>query len=148
MALFLCLALVAFLGRRMYYKIQAQKNQRWEFTATLLLNREMNEEEMVILLKNYNDKIDEDEVLRPVVDDLGLTELWGLPSDGDTIEMMRQYSGFRRGDDLKSVFFYVSDKDKDLAGKLATRIGEQFDSYLRRERFDIPEPPPPPPDAF
>ena len=142
------LGVSSLIGYKWYKRHQAKKLEKWEFKAELNIKQDLSEEQLAKMLADYNVKLDKEEVLRPVVEDLRMAAFWGMPNDGAAIEMMRQASEFRSGEREGTIIFVVSDKDKEMAGRMASAIGEKFDDYLRRERFDLPVPPPMPPEGF
>lgn len=136
--LIVAVAGTAFVARRLYYRHKAQKEQRWEFKAEMALTRELPPDQMEGLLKSFNEILDDDEVLLNVVEDLDLVSRWEVTSEGEAIELARQASNFSDSGKPGSILFIVSDRDKELAGMLADRIGASFDRELNRRRFQSP----------
>ncbi len=134
LALLVALAGTAFLARRLYYRQKAKENARWEFKAEMKLTREMSAEEMDTLLAEFNEVLDDEEVLLPVVEELDLIATWEVASEGEAVELARQASGFQASGKQDAILFVVSDKDQEMAGMLAERIGAAFDRELKRKQ--------------
>lgn len=121
--------------------------QRWEVRLPLNLNRELEPGELETFLKDYNEKLDRYEVMKPVVDELDLVAVWGVADEGTAIESLKGFTNFKDVGGASQVMLVVSDKDQELARKLGPVVGKYFDDMIRREQFLAPPSPPSPAPA-
>ncbi|MFC7336490.1 hypothetical protein ACFQY0_04810 [Haloferula chungangensis] len=133
----------AFVGYKLWKR---QKNraeaQRWEVTRVFTLTRELNGSQLEEYLANENEKLDRYEVLRPVIDDLDLVAFWGVADADAALVMLKDSAEFRVGNEPNTILFAVSDKDKEMAGRLGQAIGRSYEALLLRDRLRLPPPPP------
>jgi hypothetical protein len=130
------------LWKRQKNRAMAAEMQRWEMKTELQLNSVLNEEDLTRYLESENLKLDRYEVLRPVVDELDLVATWGVADVDEAMERLKTSSEMRAGDGPGTILFVVSDKDKEMTGKLAQSIGRSYKALLLREKLRAPTPPP------
>lgn len=122
-----------FVAYKLYQRQQAKKLRQWEATHELPLSAQLEPEAMTSLLAQVNEKIDRYEVLRPVVDQLGLVEFWELEGPEEAMEKLRGATQFRAGDG--ALVFFARDKDQEMAGKLRYEVIRSYQDLMRRESF-------------
>lgn len=128
----------AFVGYKLVKRQKAKQMQRWEVKNEMQLSRELSEDELTAYLESENEKLDRYEVLRPVVDELELVGFWGVEDADAALEILKDCSGFRAGATADSVLFTVNDKDKEMAGRLATAIHKSYRAMLLRDQLMAP----------
>jgi len=145
--------LVVFLagaGLVAYKLIKRQKDraasaemQRWEMKSEMKLNTELSAEELDRYLASENEKLDRYEVLRPLVDELDLVAFWGLAGPEEAMAMLKDSAELRAGETPGTVVFVVSDKDKEMTGKLGQAMARSYHAMKLRDSMRLPPPPPP-----
>lgn len=130
------------LWKRQKNRALAAEMQRWELTSAMRLNAPLEGADLDKYVEIENAKLDRYEVLRPVVDELDLITFWGVADADEAMEQLKECSEFRAGDEPGLMLFVVSDKEKEMATKLAQEISEAYRSMVMRDRL-LPPPPPP-----
>ena len=133
----------SFVGYKLWKRQKTRAElQRWEVKSVMQTSADISDAQLAELLKLENEKLDRFEVLRPVIDELDLVAFWGVANADEAMVKIKESSEFRVGDEPGTIFFVVSDKDKDMAGKLAQAIGRSHQAMMTRDKL-MPPPPPP-----
>jgi hypothetical protein len=130
------------LWKRQQYQAAAAEKQRWEMKSAMRLTTPLEGAELDEYLEGENAKLDRYEVLRPVIDELDLITFWGVEDADEAMEMLKDSSEFRPGDEPGMVLFVVSDKDKAMTARLAEAINKSYRAMVIREKLLPPAPPP------
>lgn len=131
------------LWKRQKNRALAAEMQRWEVKSVRQLSGEPSQEELAKYLEGENEKLDRYEVLRPVIEELDLITFWGVASADEAMEKLKACAEIRAGDLSTEVVFVVSDKDKEMTGKLAEAINRSYEAMRLRDSLRLPPMPPP-----
>lgn len=129
--------------KRQKGRAAAAEAQRWEIKSEMKLQGELSGDQLDSYLVSENEKLDRYEVLRPLIDEFDLVAFWGVADVDEAMVMLKDSAELRAGDTPGTIQFVVSDKDKEMTGKLARAIARSYESMRLRESMRLPPPPPP-----
>ena len=129
--------------KRQKDRAAAAEAQRWEMRSEMKLEGELSADELDQYLASENEKLDRYEVLRPLIDELDLVTFWGVAGAEEAMAMLKDSAELRAGDTPGTVVFVVSDKDKEMTGKLGQALARSYQAMKLRDRMMLPPPPPP-----
>lgn len=121
-------------ARMIKRKLFPSRAMMYEARIQLSLVRELDDIEMEKLLKEENTLIDSEEFLAPLVRELGLTEAWKLPDEGQAVAKLRGQSEIRRGELPTSVVLAARDQEEAGAGRLIQAISKAYMSNRQAAR--------------
>ncbi|MEP4078482.1 hypothetical protein [Haloferula sp.] len=130
------------LWKRQKDRALAAEMHRWELKYVMNLSGELSEEQMAKVLETENEKVDRYEVLRPIIDELDLIAFWGVADADEAMAKLKDCTEIRAGEDMSSMLFVVSDKDKEMTAKLAQAVMRSYRSMMLRDGLRAPPPPP------
>jgi hypothetical protein len=129
--------------KRQKDRAAAAEAQRWEMRSEMKLEGELSADELDQYLASENEKLDRYEVLRPLIDELDLVTFWGVAGPEEAMAKLKDSAELRAGDTPGTVVFVVSDKDKEMTGKLGQALARSYQAMKLRDRMMLPPPPPP-----
>ncbi len=115
---------------RVYRHYKGKRDQMWEATGSLPLIRPLDDEEMKKFLADENKMLGGDEILLPVVRQLGLVAAFHVGGETEAVKRLREHCEVRKGGPAV-VLLIFRDHDRDLAAKVGKCLE---DVYIRAHK--------------
>ncbi len=120
------------IGYKLYRRAQAKKLMQWEGKMVLATPEGMPVEKLAEWAGEMDARMDRDEVVRPVVEELQLVSRWQLPDEPAAMERLK--TSTRIIVENNQIVFAVRDKDKELITGLQKSLGQSYDRVVKAEQ--------------
>jgi hypothetical protein len=108
-----------------YRQYKRKRDQLWEASGSLPLARPLGDVEMKKFLEEENKVLDKEEILLPVVRQLGLVAAFHVANEAEAVARLRERSEVRKGSSAVVVLVF-RDRDRDLAARVSRSLGDAF----------------------
>lgn len=128
-----------FVSYKLYKRMQAKKMRQWEGKMMLAVPDTLSTEEKEKIAGEMDARLDQDDVVLPVVEGMQLVSVWNLTDTAAAAKRVKESTRVVVEDG--KVVFAVRDRDKELVGKLQKEIGQSYDRVVREQQGGVVPPP-------